>query len=70
MPILNIERMTDQRTRGYLYRVLAAAGVVAFSYGVLSAEEVAVWTGLVATVFAVPAYNTPTKPARTYRLDG
>lgn len=61
MPPLNLDQITDQRTRGYLYRVLAAAGVVALSYGVLSAEEVAVWTGLVATIFAVPAYNTPTK---------
>lgn len=60
MPLIN--SLTDQRTRGYLYRVLCACGFVALFYGLMSATEIAVWSGLVATLFAVPAVNTPTKP--------
>lgn len=51
-----------ERNRAYLYRVFAAAGVVAASYGVVSGEDVALLSGLVATVFALPAANTSTKP--------
>lgn len=61
MPLLNLPQLADQRTRGYLYRIIVAAGTVALFYGLLSATEVAVWAGLVATLFAVPAANTPTR---------
>lgn len=50
-----------ERNRAYLYRVFASAGVVAVGYGLLSAEEVALWAGLVATTFALPAANTSTE---------
>lgn len=50
-----------ERNRAYLYRVATAAGVVAVGYGLLTAEEVALWAGLVATTFALPAANTTTK---------
>lgn len=53
-------KLSAQRTRGYLYRVFTAAGVVAVGYGVISSSELALWAGLVATVFALPAANTPT----------
>jgi hypothetical protein len=52
---------SQERHRAYLYRVIVAGGGVAFFYGILSAEEVAVWSGLVATAFALPAANTSTK---------
>jgi len=45
----------DPRVRAYVYRVLAAAGPVALLYGWLTAEEIAVWLGLGATVLGTPA---------------
>lgn len=48
-----------QSTRAYAYRVVTGAGVIASFYGLLTAEEVALWAGLVATLFVVPAANTP-----------
>lgn len=49
-----------QKYRAYAYRVLASAGVLAVFYGLLSSEELALWTGAVGTIFALPAKNTPT----------
>lgn len=49
--------------RAYIYRVLVAAGPVALLYGLLSAEEIAVWLGLGATILSpagvLAAANTP-----------
>jgi hypothetical protein len=56
-----IDTLKQERTRAYLYRVLSGAGLVALGYGLLSAEEVALWTGLVGTIFALPAVNTSTQ---------
>lgn len=55
------KKLFSQRNRGYLYRVLTAGGVVAVFYGWLTAEEAALWGGFAATLFVVPAANTPTK---------
>lgn len=55
------DTLANQKVRAYLYRVLCAAGAVALFYGLMSAEEVAVWAGAVAVLFGVPAYNTPTQ---------
>ena len=52
--------LKSERTRAYIYRVLVAAGVVAVSYGLITAEEAVLWAGLVATVFVLPAVNTST----------
>jgi hypothetical protein len=56
-----IASLKKERTRAYLYRVFTGAGLVALGYGVVSAEEVALWSGLVATVFVLPAANTSTE---------
>lgn len=50
-----------ERNRAYVYRVATGAGTVAVFYGLLTAEEVVLWAGLVATTFALPAANTSTK---------
>jgi len=51
------------KVRAYIYRCLVAAGPVVLLYGLLSAEEIAVWLGLGATVLspgsALAAANTP-----------
>lgn len=49
-----------ERNRAYVYRVVVAAGAVAASYGVVSGADVALWSGLVATAFLLPAANTST----------
>ena len=49
------------RRRGYMYRVCMAGGAVALFYGIVSAQEVVVWGGAIATVLMVsPVANTPT----------
>ncbi len=53
--------LATERNRAYIYRVLSGGGVVALFYGLVSAEEVAVWSGLVAAVFVLPAANTSTQ---------
>ena len=51
------------KVRAYIYRCLVAAGPVVLLYGLLSAEEIAVWLGLGATILspggALAAANTP-----------
>jgi hypothetical protein len=53
------------KARAYIYRCLVAAGPVVLLYGLLTAEEIAVWLGLGATILspggALAAANTPTK---------
>lgn len=50
----------SQKTRAYIYRVALAAGTIAVFYGLMTAEEVAIWAGLTATVLMVlPTANTP-----------
>jgi hypothetical protein len=50
-----------ERNRAYVYRLATTAGGVALLYGLLSKDEVAVWSGLIATGFGLPAANTTTK---------
>lgn len=40
----------DPGVRGYLYRLLFAAGVVAAGYGIVTSEELALWLGLAGTL--------------------
>lgn len=52
--------LTESR-RAYIYRVLAAAGAIAFGYGLVSSEELATWLGAAAVVLNVlPIANTST----------
>jgi hypothetical protein len=52
----------EERTRAYIYRVLIAVGAVVGAYGLLSADEIAVWLGLAGVVLnLMPAANTSTK---------
>lgn len=52
-----------QKRRAYAYRATMAAGGVAVFYGVISAQELVVWGGAIATVLMVlPVANTPTNP--------
>lgn len=49
----------DQQTRAYIYRILIAVGALAAGYGLISGNEVALWTGVIAAVLNVlPAVNT------------
>lgn len=51
------------KVRAYIYRCLVAAGPVVLLYGLATAEEIAVWLGLGATILApgsaLAAANTP-----------
>ena len=53
------------RARAYVYSILVAAGPVALFYGLMSAEEVAVWLGLGGTILSpagiLALANTTTK---------
>lgn len=47
--------------RAYIYRVILAAGGIMLFYGIVSAQELAVWGGAIATVLMIlPTANTPT----------
>jgi len=47
--------------RAYIYRVILAIGALLLFYGIISAEELAVWGGSIATILMVlPVVNTPT----------
>jgi len=50
--------------RGKLYRIAAALGAVLIFYGVLTAEALAVWLGLVASLLGNVTASAYT-PART-----
>lgn len=57
-----IKSVFTEPVRAWIYRVLIAAGAVVTYYGVLQANEVAVWLGLASVVFnTMPALNTTTK---------
>lgn len=45
----------SQQLRKYIYDVAIAAGPVIVFYGLLTAEEVALWLGLGATILGTPA---------------
>jgi len=48
--------------RGWVYRVLIAVGALLAAYGVVSADELAVWLGVVVAVLNVmPSANTPVR---------
>ena len=52
----------DEKTRGYIYRVLIAAGVIVAAYGLMTADQVAQWVGLAAVVLNImPTANTTVK---------
>ena len=54
--------MPNEKTRAYIYRVLLAVSPLVAFYGLMSADELALWLGVASTVLNVlPALNTSTK---------
>jgi hypothetical protein len=53
--------LKSEANRAYVYRALVGAGAVAMFYGFVTAEELAVLGGFVATLFVLPAANTSTE---------
>jgi hypothetical protein len=48
-----------ETTRAYIYRILIAIGTVATGYGLITADQIALWLGLVTAVLNImPAANT------------
>lgn len=57
-----MKEFLTERRRAYLYRVLAAVGVVALGYGLITEDELVRWLGLAAVSLNVlPIANTSTK---------
>jgi hypothetical protein len=57
-----LKGMFTPEVRGWIYRILIAVGAVLVTYGVLSADELAVWLGVVVAVLNVmPSVNTSVK---------
>lgn len=57
----------SEAVRGYIYRILAAVGVVLVFYGVISQEELALWLGVAVTVLQtggniLASFNTTIRP--------
>lgn len=52
---------TEQR-RGYIYRILIAAGALVAGYGLISSDQLAMWLGVaVAVLNVMPTANTTVK---------
>lgn len=48
-----------EKTRGYIYRILIAVGSLVVGYGLITANELALWLGLaVAVLNIMPTANT------------
>ena len=48
-----------ETTRAYIYRILIAVGTLAMAYGLITADQIAVWLGLATAVLNImPAANT------------
>lgn len=48
-----------EKTRAYIYRILIAAGTIALAYGLITADQIAVWLGLATAILNImPAANT------------
>ena len=57
-----LKSVLTPEVRGWIYRILIAVGAVLVGYGVLSADELAVWLGVVVAVLNImPAGNTSVK---------
>lgn len=57
-----IKAILTPEVRGWVYRVLIAVGAILVTYGVVSADELAVWLGVVVAVLNImPAGNTSIK---------
>jgi len=51
-----------EKTRAYIYRILIAVGSLIVGYGLITANELALWLGLaVAVLNIMPTANTSTK---------
>ena len=54
--------MITEQVRAYIYRILAAVGTLIMGYGMISANELALWLGLAtAALNIMPSANTSTK---------
>jgi hypothetical protein len=48
-----------ETTRAYIYRILIALGTVATGYGLITADQIALWLGLATAILNImPAANT------------
>lgn len=51
--------MLNESTRGYIYRILVAIGTLVAGYGLLTADELALWLGVItAALNIMPSANT------------
>ena len=49
----------NESQRAYTYRILIAVGTLAIGYGLITADQVALWLGLITAVLNImPAANT------------
>ena len=54
--------MPSEKVRAYIYRILLAVSPLVAFYGLLSADEIALWLGVASTVLNImPVMNTSTK---------
>jgi hypothetical protein len=57
-----MSKFFTEQVRGYIYRILVAAGALLVAYGVIGSDELAVWLGVaVAVLNVMPSANTSIK---------
>jgi hypothetical protein len=52
----------DEKTRGWIYRILLAVGALIAGYGFITSDQLALWVGVLTAVLNVmPTSNTSVK---------
>lgn len=65
-----VDRLMTPKVRQWLYSIATAALALLVGYDVVAAEQVPLWLGVCAAVFAISATGTAATVVRKQRADG
>lgn len=65
-----LQKLTTPKSRQWLYSIATAVLALLVGYDVIAAEQVPLWLGVVAAVFATGAMGTAAAVVREQRRDG
>lgn len=65
-----LAKLTTAQARQYLYALATAALALLVGYDIVSPDQVPLWLGFIAALFAIGATSTATLVVRKQRQDG
>jgi hypothetical protein len=65
-----LAKLTTAKARQYLYALATALLALLVGYDIIAADQVPLWLGFVAALFAIGATSTATLVVRSQRKDG